>query len=127
MKIVEPYLKVIAQLVFTVLAAIAAAAADDRIDSVEWVNVLILGLGAVSVLGAGNLPSGIWKRTKAIVSAATAAAVVLHTLVSNGVDLGTTEWIQLAIAAAAPLGVYAVKGPEVVPAPQRRGKHEAGI
>ena len=124
MKPAENYLKAISQLIFTVLAAVAAAAADDRIDSTEWVNVLILTLGTVSVLGAGNMPEGIWKRTKLIVSAATAAAVVLHTFISSGVDLGVTEWIQMALAAAASFGVYAVKGPEVISAP-RRGKHAA--
>jgi hypothetical protein len=126
-KAVEPYLKALAQLFFTVIAAIVAASADDRIDSIEWVNVLILALGTVSVLGAGNMPEGIWKRTKLYVSAATAAAVVAHTFISNGTDIGVTEWLQMAIAAASALGVYAVKGPEVVPAQIRRGKHEARV
>ncbi len=63
MKAVEPYLKTIAHLLVTVMAAIIAASADDRIDSIEWVNTLILFLGTVSVLGAGNFPAGFWKRT----------------------------------------------------------------
>lgn len=127
MKTVEPYLKALAQLLFTVVAAVIAASADDRIDTVEWINVLILALGTVSVLGAGNMPEGVWKRTKLIVSAATAAAVAAHTFAVSGTDLGTTEWLQILAAALGALGVYAVKGPEVVPAPPRRGKHEARV
>ncbi len=125
MKAVEPYLKTIAHLLVTVMAAIIAASADDRIDSIEWVNTLILFLGTVSVLGAGNFPAGIWKRTKAIVAAATAAAVVAHTLLSAGLSLGLTEYLQMGVAALGALGVYAVKGPQVVPVP--RNKHEARV
>ncbi len=125
MKAVEPYLKTIAHLLVTVMAAIIAASADDRIDSIEWVNTLILFLGTVSVLGAGNMPEGIWKRTKAIVAAATAAAVVAHTLLSAGLSLGLTEYLQMGVAALGALGVYAVKGPQVVPVP--RNKHEARV
>jgi hypothetical protein len=124
-KAVEPYLKTIAHLLVTVMAAIIAASADDRIDSIEWVNTLILFLGTVSVLGAGNMPEGIWKRTKAIVAAATAAAVVAHTLLSAGLSLGLTEYLQMGVAALGALGVYAVKGPQVVPVP--RNKHEARV
>jgi hypothetical protein len=124
-KVVEPYLKAIAHLLVTVMAAIIAASADDRIDSIEWVNTLILTLGTISVLGAGNMPEGIWKRTKAIVAAATAAAVVAHTLLSAGLSLGLTEYLQMGVAALGALGVYAVKGPEVVPVP--RNKHEARV
>ncbi len=125
MKLIEPYLKSILHLLVTVAAAVVAAAADDRIDSIEWVNVLILALGTISVLGAGNLPSGVWHYMKLIVAAATAAAVVAHTLLSAGLDLGLSEWLQMGIAAAGALGVYAVKGPEVVPVP--RNKHEARV
>ncbi len=125
MKAVESYLKTLAHLLVTVAAAVVAAAADNRIDSIEWVNVLILALGTISVLGAGNMPAGVWHYTKLIVAAATAAAVVAHTLLSAGLSLGLTEWLQMGIAAAGALGVYAVKGPEVVPVP--RNKHEARV
>jgi lysylphosphatidylglycerol synthetase-like protein (DUF2156 family) len=125
-KVVEQYLKTLAQLIATILVAIIAASADDRIDSIEWVNVIILALGTVSVLGAGNMPEGIWKRTKLIVSAATAGAVAAHTFLSAGLSLGLTEWLQIGVAVLGALGVYAVKGPQVVPAP-RRGKHEARV
>ncbi len=127
MKAIEPYLKAAAELLFTVIAAIVAASADDRIDSIEWANVIILALGTISVLGAGNMPAGVWKRTKLYVSAATAGAVTAHTFLAAGLTLSLTEWLQIGLAVLAALGVYAVKGPQVVPAPMTRGKHEARV
>jgi drug/metabolite transporter (DMT)-like permease len=90
------YLKFAAQVVFTIIAALVAALVDERIDTVEWINAGIMALGAVSVLGAGNLPAGVWAYTKTIVAAATAALVALVTLAVAGV-----------------LGVAALPGPKV--------------
>ena len=107
------YQKLIAQLVATVLAGIVPAlAGDNHISAAEWINVVILALGAVAVLGAGNLPEGVWAHTKAIVSAATAGAVLLQSSISGGVN--PTEWLQIALAVLGALGVLAVKGPVVL-------------
>ena len=62
--------QVIAQVFTTALAALVAALVDDRIDFTEWLNVGVLALGSVAVLGAGDLPAGVWRYTKPIVSAA---------------------------------------------------------
>ena len=124
MKAVESYLKFAAQVLATVVAAVIAALADNRLSDLEWINVVILGLGSVAVLGAGNMPAGVWRYTKVIVSVATAAAVTAHTFIADGVDLGTSQWLQIAAAGIASVLVYSVKGPTVVPEhAERYGKH----
>lgn len=107
------YLKFFAQVAATVLAALAPSFAGDNHVSVnEAVNVLILVLGSVAVIGAGNLPAGVWKYTKLIVAAATAGAVVLQSaLLTEGVS--TTEWFQITLAILGALGVGVAPGPVV--------------
>lgn len=114
----KQYAKFLAQVAATVMAAVATAlVGDNHISTNEWVNVAILALGAVGVVGAGNLPAGIWAHTKAIVSAATAGLVLLQSVLTGGVS--TTEWFQVALAVLGALGVFAVRGPVVVPAASR--------
>jgi hypothetical protein len=108
---VNRYLKFIAEIVFAILAAIVAANTDNVVDGSEWINVVIVALGAVAVLGAGNLPAGVWAYTKTIVAAATAAAVFLQSAITDGVS--TSEWLQLALAILGALGVAVVPGPRV--------------
>lgn len=108
------YLKFGVEVVAAILTAVAAALlGDGRIDYSEWVNVLIVGLGAVAVLGAGNFPAGVWAHMKTIVAAVTAGAVLLHSLLGDGVT--TAEWFQVAAAVLGALTVAAVKGPVVQP------------
>lgn len=114
------YGKFIAEVVATVVAALAAALAGDNvIDVSEWINVVILGLGAVAVLGAGNLPDGVWAFTKTIVAGATAGAVFLQSAITDGVS--GAEWLQFVLAIAGAVGVFAVKGPRV----EVYGRHAA--
>lgn len=105
------YLKFVVQVVIAAITAIVAAASDDIIDAPEWINVVIVALGAVAVLGAGNLPTGVWAYTKTIVAAATAGGVFLQSAISGGIS--TSEWLQLALAILGALGVAAVPGPKV--------------
>lgn len=121
----KPYMKFAAQVVATVLTALVAGLLDDRIDVEEWINVGIVGLGAISVLGAGNLPSGIWSYTKTLVSAATAGLVLLTSLLADGVISGA-EWLQVLIAVAGAAGVAVVPGPRVYDA-VAVGRHAAAL
>jgi hypothetical protein len=122
---VRQYLKLMAQLAATVLAALGAAlAGDQHIDVSEWVNVVILALGSVAVLGAGNLPEGVWRFTKTIVSAATAGAVVLQSALSDGVS--QAEWVQIALAVLGAAGVLGLRGPVVYDA-ATVGRHAAKL
>jgi hypothetical protein len=114
----SPYLKFFSQLVATVLAALIPALTNDQTLGVdEIINVVIIGLGAIAVLGAGNLPSGVWALAKFWVSAATAVAVLLASVYTDGITM--SEWIQLAMAALGALGVVAVPGPRVAPTTAR--------
>lgn len=105
------YAKFAAQVIATALAALVAGLLDDRLDFVEWLNVGVMALGAVGVLGAGNLPSGVWRYTKALVAAASAVLVLWQSLASGGMT--QSEWLQLAAAALGAVGVWAVRGPVV--------------
>lgn len=107
------YGKFIAQVFFTAVGAVVAALVDDRIDAAEWINVAILTMGAISVLGAGEFTEGVWRHTKTIVSAATAALTLLASFVSDGGLITTSEWLQIALAAASVLGVAVTPGPKV--------------
>lgn len=108
---VTQYLKFAAQVAATVATVLVAALADNHVDTSEWINALIVGLGAVAVLGAGNLPAGVWAYTKTWVAAATAGAVFLQSAITDGMT--GAEWLQLALAVAGALGVAAVPGPRV--------------
>ena len=115
------YLKFAAQVGATVLAAVVALlnGTDHQPGVSDWVNVAIVGLGAVAVLGAGNLPDGVWRYTKTIVAAATAVAVLLQSVLTDGIS--AAEWLQLALAALGALGVAGAPGPVVEPV----GRHAA--
>jgi predicted small integral membrane protein len=108
---VTKYLKFAAQVAATALAALIAGLLDDRLDFVEWLNVGVMALGSVGVLGAGNLPAGVWRYTKAIVAAASAVLVLWQSLASGGMT--SSEWMQLAVAALGAVGVLAAPGPKV--------------
>ncbi len=115
----NPYLKFAAEVLATVLAAVAAAlTGQGGITAVEALNIVVLGLGSVAVLGAGNLPAGVWAYTKLIVAAATAGAVFLVSALTDG-QITTSEWFQFGVAVLGALGVYAVRGPVVTPAAHR--------
>ena len=113
------YLKFAAQVLATVLAAVLPALTDNEFSVYEQINCLIIGLGAISVLGAGNLPEGVWKYTKFYVSVATAVAVTLASLLSGGIT--GAEWIQIVLAGLGAAGVVAAPGPTVM----TTGRHRA--
>lgn len=99
------YAKALAAVVVTVLAALAASlTGDNTISSAEWVNVAILAVGAGAVFAAPNVPGA--RYTKSILAVLTAGLTVLVSAIVGGVS--PTEWIQIILAAAGAVGVYAV-------------------
>ncbi len=101
----KKYSKFIAMIVGTLLSAIMAALIGDSIISpVEWVNIAILGVGALMVFTAPNIPGA--KYTKSVIAVLLAVLTVLSTVILTGV--GTVELIQMAIAGLSALGVYQV-------------------
>lgn len=109
----KQYLKFIVQVFFAGVSALVAALVDDTVDAAEWINVLIVVLGAISVLGAGNLPAGVWAYAKTIVAGAAAGAVLLVSFIIDGGMITTSEWLQVALAAVGAAGVLAAPGPRV--------------
>lgn len=99
------YKKAFAAVVATILSAVVAAlTGDGRVDAVEWVNVAILAVGSASVFAAPNVPGA--AVTKSVLAVLTAVLTLLTSIVTAGIT--ATEWMQLALAALAALGVYAV-------------------
>jgi hypothetical protein len=98
------YTKAIVQVIVTVLAAIAAVYTDG-VSTREWVNIAIIGAGALSVFTAPNVPGAAY--TKSFLAAVTAGLVVLTSAVTDGVSF--PELVQCVIAAAGALGVYVFK------------------
>jgi hypothetical protein len=122
---VSTYAKFAAQVAVTVLAAaVALLNGTDHPGASDWVNVVIVGLGSVAVLGAGNLPAGVWRYAKLVVTAATAVAVLLQSAITDGIS--SAEWLQLGLAALGALGVYAAPGPRVYDA-AALGRAAAGL
>lgn len=115
----KQYLKFFAQVAATVLAAAYPLLSDNTLSTGEIINLIILGLGAVGVLGAGNLPEGVWKYTKFFVSVATAVFLLLASVVTDGVT--NAELVQLVIAGLGAAGVRRAPGPVVLPT----GRHRA--
>lgn len=99
------YAKFFAQVVATVLVALSAALfGDNVISSTEWVNVAIAGVGAAAVFTAPNVPGA--RYTKSILAVLAAVLTVLVSAIVGGIS--TTEWIQIVLAGAGAVGVYAV-------------------
>lgn len=100
-----PYLKMLAQVFATVLAAvIAALTGDQTITPDEWINIAVLGVGAAMVFAAPNVPGA--PITKAALSVLAGVLAVATSAITDGITM--TEWLQIGMAALGALGVYAI-------------------
>lgn len=97
--------KAILQLVAAVLAAVLPGLIEGGMSLSAWVNVVILGAGAVMVYNAANLPG--WNYAKLIASGVTAVGVVLVSALTDG-GISGAEVIQMVIAGlgAVSVGVF---------------------
>ena len=100
----KAYTKFIVQAVVTVLVALAAVW-TGCVSPVEWVNVAIVGVGALGVFAAPNVPGAVY--TKGILAALTAGLVVLASAIVGGITF--PELVQIIVAAAGAVGVFAFK------------------
>lgn len=116
-------MKAIWQLIGAMLVAITPLfTGDHNFSTIEWINILLVALGAATVYIAGNQPTGPWQLTKAMMSAIEAGAVVLVSALTDG-GLSSTEWFQSGIAA---LSVWAVYQMPPRGAATTTGRHRAG-
>jgi len=99
------YAKALTAVLVTVISAVVAAlVGDNNVSATEWVNVAIAGVGACAVFAAPNVPGAAY--TKAIIAVLTAVLTLLASYIVDGIS--TTELLQLLVAAAGAVGVYAV-------------------
>lgn len=99
------YAKFFAAVVATVLSGVVAALLGDNVVSpTEWVNVAVLAVGALAVFAAPNVPGA--RYTKAVLAVLAAVLTVLASAIVGGIT--QVEWYQIALAALAAVGVYAV-------------------
>lgn len=106
MDAIKPYWKAAVAVLITVLSAVQAALfGDNVISNPEWVNVAIAAVTAAAVFAAPNVPGA--RYTKTILAVLGAALTVLASAIIGGVT--PTEWIQIVLAAAGAVGVFAVK------------------
>ena len=99
------YAKAAMAVLATVVAAVVAAmTGDNTVSATEWVNVAIMGAGAAAVFAAPNVPGAAY--TKAILAVIVAALTVAASAIVGGIT--TVEWMQIGLAAAGAIGVYAV-------------------
>lgn len=104
---------VLAIVVAGISAAIVALTGDNAFSNVELINIAIAVVTAAAVFTGPNVPgAAVTKMVLAVLGAVLTLAV---NLIVGGLSL--SEWLQLAVAAAGAIGVYAVPnntGPNVV-------------
>lgn len=104
MNAIKPYWKAFVAVLVTILSAVGAAlTGDETISNPEWVNVAIAGVTAAAVFAAPNVPGA--KYTKAALAVLGAALAVMASAILGGITY--TEWIQIIVAGAGAVGVYA--------------------
>lgn len=98
------YAKSLLYIALAVVGVLVTALTDDLITVDELVNIGIIGVGAIVTYLVPNLPEGVGRYAKVIVTFVIAALVALQSFLTDGVT--TTEWLQIAVAAFAGIGVY---------------------
>lgn len=104
---------VLAVVVAGISAAIVALTGDNSFSDVELINIAIAVVTAAAVFAGPNVPGA--RVTKMVLAVLGAVLTLAVNLIVDGVTL--SEWLQLAVAAAGAIGVYAVPnspGPNVV-------------
>lgn len=100
------YAKSLLYVLLAVAGVLVTAMADDIVTTEELINLGVIGLGAVLVYAVPNFPSNVGAYAKTIIAFATAALVSLLSFLTDGVT--GAEWLQIAIAAFAGIGVFIV-------------------
>ena len=107
------YAKMLAMVTVTIASAAVAALSDNRITANEWINLCIAGVGAAGVFAAPNVPGA--RYTKVILALMSSGLMALASTIDGG--LTAPEVLQVVIALAGAVGVYAI--PNASPAPVR--------
>jgi hypothetical protein len=100
------YAKAITYIALATAAVLVTALTDNQVTIEELINILIALAGAVIVYLVPNLEDGPGQYLKTIMTFGIAAGIAIASFLSGGVTL--SEWVQVAIAAFAGIGVYVV-------------------
>lgn len=100
------YAKSLLYIALAIVGVLVTALADEIITADELVNVAIIGVGAITVYLVPNLPEGVGRYAKVIVTFVVAGLVALQSFLTDRIT--TTEWLQIAVAAFAGIGVYVI-------------------
>lgn len=101
---IRPYLPVIGMILATVLQALIGVV-NDGLTTPELFTVVLAGLGAFAVYVVPALAQFPWLKT--VVSAVTAAVVVLNDALTGGGHIDTQVLLTAAVALIMGLGVVA--------------------
>lgn len=100
------YAKSLLYIALATVGVLITALADNTVTTPELVNILIVGVGAVTVYLVPNLPSGPGAALKTIVAFTVAALIALQSFLTDGIT--ASEWLQIAVAAFAGIGVFVI-------------------
>lgn len=103
------YLKFLAAVVLTVLVAIVGFLSKGPMTNLDWINVAIVGVGALAIFAAPNVPGA--EYTKTILAVLAAVLTALHTFIASGVSLSTSQILQIVIVAIGAIGIHVVPSP----------------
>ena len=111
---VTHYMKSLLYIALAVVGVLVVALNDDVVSTDELVNIGIIGVGAITTYLVPNLPTGVGQYAKVTVTFVVAALVALQSFLTDGIT--TTEWLQIAVAAFAGIGVYVIPNePAIIP------------
>lgn len=103
------YLKFFGAVVVTVIVALVGYLAKGPITNLDWVNVAIVGVGALAIFAAPNVPGA--EYTKTILAVLAAVLTALHTFIASGVSLSTPQILQIVVVALGALGIHVLPSP----------------
>ena len=113
--------KAIVQLLTAIAVAVLPLVTAGPLSPAEWVNAVLVAMGAGAVYIAENQPAGtIWHYTKTIMASIAAGGVIAVSALSDG-SIVSTEWYQIIAAIAGAIATYVV--PNDGPSPG--GRHRA--
>ncbi len=116
------YTKFVVAVIGAVLVAVAGVLpVSGHLTQAVVLNIVIVGIGALKVFLAPNVGGPGWfsgGSIKTVLAVLTAAMVALNTFLAAGGSLGAitpAEWLQVAFAAIAALGVGAFRNAAPLP------------
>lgn len=108
------------QLLAAMAVAVLPLLTDAPNTPADWINAVLIALGAGTVYIAANLPNEpVWQYTKTFMSAIAAGGVVAVSALTD-FSISHTEWYQIIAAVVGVILTYAVPNDTVIP-----GRHRA--